>query len=236
MKYKVGDRVKVRSDLKNGERYYDDTVDVHDSFVGTMKELLGKIVTIKAICNDKYTLKEDPNKWVWTDEMFEGLAEGGMEVKEYKKGDTVIPFDGSWVVGIVDGKFGNRWGTQIKDRQFKVIATGLIVPAIEFGKLTMDKTFQGTPVVNDLCLQAFDNGEYIFIRSEQVKLIPRFVSFMEAIKAYSEGKKIRCKLKDGRGYEYIPEERCDFGYVLKAHSACAISSGEILTGAWYICD
>ena len=68
MKYKVGDRVRVRSDLK--------AVDSYKIYgVGTNKEMermAGKIVTIDSVGSDCYKVKEC--NYVWTDKMFEGYA------------------------------------------------------------------------------------------------------------------------------------------------------------------
>lgn len=76
MKYKVGDKVKVRSDLVVEEkRYYME----HDPSVGDvvnarMKSLAGKVVTISGITSyEKYCIEE--MGYNWTDEMFEGYAE-----------------------------------------------------------------------------------------------------------------------------------------------------------------
>lgn len=68
MKYKVGDKVRVRSDLKNVDSYK-----IYG--VGTNKEMermAGKIVTIDSVGSDCYKVKEC--NYVWTDKMFEGYA------------------------------------------------------------------------------------------------------------------------------------------------------------------
>lgn len=73
-KYKVGDKVRVRSDLKCHKVYYMEDKETGDSFVEGMDELLGKVVTIKEInMFQKYRIEE--MEYNWTDEMFEGLAE-----------------------------------------------------------------------------------------------------------------------------------------------------------------
>lgn len=71
-KYKVGDKVRVRSDLKLGRLYLMEDEETRDSFVKPMDNLLGKVVTIKEITT-KYRIEEMALNW--TDEMFEGLAE-----------------------------------------------------------------------------------------------------------------------------------------------------------------
>jgi len=70
-KYKVGDKVQVRSDLVLSETYGGAVV------TGKMMPFLGKEVTISYVDNSDgtYHIEEIPYHWRWTDEMFEGLAE-----------------------------------------------------------------------------------------------------------------------------------------------------------------
>ena len=65
MRYKVGDKVRVRSDLQNAVMY--------GVLCATYEMLKEKIVTIKSVHDGYYKVVEDDYKW--TDEMFEGLAE-----------------------------------------------------------------------------------------------------------------------------------------------------------------
>ena len=69
MKYKVGDKVKVREDLSTKDEYD------RCSFVPEMKLFLGETVTIHKVCGDinRYEIKEDHGAWYWTDSMFEPL-------------------------------------------------------------------------------------------------------------------------------------------------------------------
>ena len=71
MKYKVGDKVKIRADLIEGEYYG------CEYFSCYMKKFLGKVCTISDIYEDAYILKEDEEtwKWRWTDEMIEDVKE-----------------------------------------------------------------------------------------------------------------------------------------------------------------
>lgn len=72
MKYKVGDKVRIREDLVMGGNY-GGSVAVDD-----MVDMCGNVVTIENIItigrDDEalgYYIKEDPNSYLWTDEMFE---------------------------------------------------------------------------------------------------------------------------------------------------------------------
>lgn len=68
MKYKVGDKVRVRRDLKERMGYG------CQRFTDAMKKQMGKIVTISNVVDDRYYyIKED--NYNWTDEMFEPVED-----------------------------------------------------------------------------------------------------------------------------------------------------------------
>lgn len=72
MNYKVGDIVKVRSDLSTTEK----------NVVSRMLDFRGKIVRIeKVFKNGCYRIEGDYEEWNWTDEMLEPLTEE--DIKEY---------------------------------------------------------------------------------------------------------------------------------------------------------
>lgn len=72
MKYKVGDKVKVRSDLKTSELY--GSLCVLDEMIKK------KTVTIASVHDGYYKVVEDD--YEWTDEMFEGLVEDELTAEE----------------------------------------------------------------------------------------------------------------------------------------------------------
>ena len=82
MKYKVGDVVKVRSDLKCGTPYND------IYFIEEMNELKGKVVHIAEIFENSYHIFEDYRRVYWNDEMLEPLTEEDVKkhFEEYVKG------------------------------------------------------------------------------------------------------------------------------------------------------
>lgn len=78
MKYKVGDKVRVRS-WESMEKEFRLTVNGNieagaATFLHKMAGFCGKIVTIKEISIDLYRIEEDNGEWNWTDEMFEPVA------------------------------------------------------------------------------------------------------------------------------------------------------------------
>ena len=72
MKYKVGDRVRVRRDLKNTVLY--------GGLYAVDEMLKKKIVTITSVHDDYYKVVEDDYKW--TDGMLEGLVEDELTAEE----------------------------------------------------------------------------------------------------------------------------------------------------------
>lgn len=82
MKYKVGDKVKVRSDLKENIRYGGQI------FARDMAVHCGKNVEISKVHDDAYCIKESDREWFWTDEMFEPVEE--MSAEEAIKAFTEI--------------------------------------------------------------------------------------------------------------------------------------------------
>ena len=79
MKYKVGDKVRVRKDLVVDSRYGDDT------FAVGMQKFSGKTMTIYDITpKNKYKLKEDFDRYNWTDEMLEDVEDITILVKDNK--------------------------------------------------------------------------------------------------------------------------------------------------------
>lgn len=73
MKYKVGDKVRVRSDLEENTRYGGKI------FVRGMAVYRGKNVEISKVHDDAYCIKESDREWFWTDKMFEPVEEMSAE-------------------------------------------------------------------------------------------------------------------------------------------------------------
>ena len=87
MKFKVGDKVKVRSwgsmEAEFGLNYGE--IDNPDyPFVEDMKRYCGKYVTISGCHRNYYNIKEDDEQYSWTDTMFEAVVG-----HKFKLGDEV---------------------------------------------------------------------------------------------------------------------------------------------------
>lgn len=79
MKYKVRDKVRVRSDLQINGSYGAYTL------VSEMSDYKGSVVAISEVYLTCYCIEEDKGIWKWTDEMFEGLAEDELTAEEATK-------------------------------------------------------------------------------------------------------------------------------------------------------
>lgn len=68
MKYKVGDKVRIREDLEVGKEYNSCT------FIIDMKKYKGEIATI-TYCydDDSYDIDLDEGAWFWTDDMLKDI-------------------------------------------------------------------------------------------------------------------------------------------------------------------
>ena len=75
MKYNVGDKVLVRSDLVEGNKYGLYFNDIMESY-------RGQVVTIHQVDADGYRIENDNRTWVWRDEMFECLVTKGDPMNE----------------------------------------------------------------------------------------------------------------------------------------------------------
>ena len=84
MKYKVGDKVRVKNDLEACTEYGD------YRFVRKMKDYRGKVVTISKRNSNSYRIEKDNGEFFWTDEMFEDLEENELTVEEELTAEEAI--------------------------------------------------------------------------------------------------------------------------------------------------
>ena len=93
MKYKAGDRVKVKSqDWYKFNSNDDGEVDCGKHvFSSLMLEFCGKVVTITGANNNEYDIEEDSGYFFWTDDMFEGLADEENVLESIDKTADLLP-------------------------------------------------------------------------------------------------------------------------------------------------
>lgn len=92
MKYKVGDKVRVRTDLVVDGCYGG------VSFTEGMEKYAGQTVTIDALLDDEYLIDEDLYFWEWTEEMFEPVEDKPtitIPIDILKRWDLLLGHDGS---------------------------------------------------------------------------------------------------------------------------------------------
>ena len=104
MKYKVGDKVRIKSIdwyIDNKDEY--DVVDCGAyNFPYGMSKFCGKIVTIQnCYTNDCYTIKDDDKNYIFTEDMIEGLVEEETLIKltgeAIKNNEMVVSID-KWIL------------------------------------------------------------------------------------------------------------------------------------------
>lgn len=135
MKYKVGNRVKIKSlDWYNKNKDKDGSVrsmlssNSRYNFVESMTTLCGKVVTIGYVDEHRnyYGILEDADKYHWTDEMIEGLAEEKSittNKPQFKQSNTSLEKEMEWNL---------PQGYQFKDENGNVIkATKIVLEKIK---------------------------------------------------------------------------------------------------------
>ena len=99
MKYKVGDKVKIRKDLKAGSVYGSCYV------TQEMHNLRGKIAHITEVNKyGEYCIDLDNSEYLWIDEMFEDVDMEVQKMNKHKR--VVIDVDGNKVIARCGDKYG----------------------------------------------------------------------------------------------------------------------------------
>ena len=107
MKFKVGDKVRIKNDLIVGKDYDNIT------FLGKMADLSGKELTIKEVEESNCKISEDKYNFYWSCEMLEKIEKNNNN-KNFSVGDTVIITDTGELYSTYEDiikvtEFYNRW-------------------------------------------------------------------------------------------------------------------------------
>ena len=167
MKYKAGDKVKVRSDLEAGKRYGG------DMFAEEMCKYEGKTLTIACVGQSIYAVKE--NFYNWTDEMFENKKYTYEDLKKSPIGTKITFENGEVLVKDDDGNYRNkkRWrdDSDLKELKDRVNTLGKIIKIEE-------PTYQ---TVYEVKQEILDEAEKRYLRGvirpfrDKVTYIKKFV-------------------------------------------------------------
>jgi len=78
-------------------------------------------------------------------------------MSNYKKGDLVQVFDGSYTLTLEDNEFRHARGLELTDREFEVLNTDLKLPSVDEGEF------------NTTILKAKDNNQIVYIQEQMIK-------------------------------------------------------------------
>lgn len=188
MKYKVGDKVRVRRDLEENKTY---------GGWGALKDMVkmrGEIVTIRRVRSSAYELEE--KGLMWTDEMFEGLVEDELTAEEATRILGEICCENKCYNGCPIGKARGKMSCHFfrRDKPKEVI---------EILK-QWKKDHEEKPIETEvaLCVLIIEADTHILKHEEKVETDIRSMDVQKAeiLKKY-------CSEHDGKYYA-ISERRC----------------------------
>lgn len=194
MKYKVGDKVKIREDLITGHQYG------FYLFSGAMKNLRGKIVTINSVDENGYEVDDFHLPWV-TDEMITGKVYEA-KAEDYIK--TTIDLEVAWNDLVKSYEEKDMRDLDIK--QIKVIVPNKVVEVLFTDGLKEkmvcheDDTFDLRNCLFIAIAKHLYKSEYtlegIEHKSNELKYMKKYVKIVDsALKKYNKGKEAALKAK-----------------------------------------
>ena len=174
MKYKIGDKVKIREDIETWDKYG------HETVTPAMAKFAGKLVTISERYDTfkVYNINDDGGIWAWTDEMFE-------DISKFKVGDIVVRVSDDkdyilrkgWIGTVIEAdanspviRVHDRHGRTYSDRKenFMVCTPDKLVITTK-GKRVIAKLYYNERVVSEKETSCHPNDKFDF--RQGVKLV-----------------------------------------------------------------
>ena len=214
MKYKVGDRVQIKS-LEWYNKNKDDNREIkfENGIFTTLKStFLGQIMTIEEITPEKqYIFMEDKYKTLWTDEMIEGLVEEEAKSHNNICKQLIDEMNPNVEVNVKTPKFkiGDR---VITDTNMK----GKIIEVVEEGWYRVEfEPHNKIPQPNGIVPE-----ESMSLAEEEVDLIPKFGE-------YSDNEPLNISIMTT---EFVKEHGfpCPDGYIFKDENGNVINATKIV--------
>lgn len=125
MNFKVGDKVRVRRDLKEGGDYGVESV------VSDMMDHVGKVVTIKRVDGEEYAIEEDTG-WGWTDEMFYKTKVKSVIEKKEDDPNSVVKRTN---ILVTEGELAVEHTTNSKNDRVGFLKQGRVMGHIRFSEI-----------------------------------------------------------------------------------------------------
>ena len=222
MKYKVGDKVRIKSlDWYNENKASDDEIRCHPIWFGKEhSKYCGQIMTISDVREDLYYMIEDDgdDTYAWTDEMIECLVERNGKTYSYKIGDRVILKGNNRCATITDLKY-NSWGNlsyYIKidnDNDISIdYPTDLLLPYDNMVEGLAEDESKNTDVINR------EN----YIKAEVNKYFQEYMNSL--CKEHDE--MIEGLMKDGTIIDYVKESNDRYRIVIDPRFDIEVDEGE----------
>lgn len=158
MKYKVGDKVRIKS-----KEWWDaqpknenGNVEIIDYFTRAMSEYCGRTATIEVLLKGKYLLDVENQTYPWTDEMFDD---------SYTPEKSILSEE--MIKDIAEVVKKHNLGVSISENEGKLIIEPLKVEEEE--DLPIDTTVMATNVINDWSLRYYAGKGTTFIQGYKSK-------------------------------------------------------------------
>lgn len=166
MKYKIGDKVKIRNDLVEYKQYGSCT------FVPYMKNFKGEQI-IKEIFNNGYTIKADTQDFKWSDEMFEDIKEDEMDNHTLKINmNNLTDEERATLLSLVEkaNKPVNKvWKPDVEEEFYTLFGDGSINKLTWFNNADRIKRYE---IGN--CFKTEDEAEFALERQKVITELKRY--------------------------------------------------------------